>query len=101
MLFSWQHRRCAAWTLPRRAGSLCVQSSLEMIPSRVLVPLLSVWWLFVVAADPDDGFYPYGPANDDVALPKDDDVSSPEIRLSVPVTFYGEKYNSLYVSTPL
>lgn len=34
----------------------------------------------------------------DQHLPKQDEVSSPEIKLAVPIVFYNEKYSSIFVS---
>ncbi|CAG7838551.1 unnamed protein product [Allacma fusca] len=43
--------------------------------------------------------YPFGPAESDASLPRDtDDVASPEFRLSTPIVFYGQQYNSIYVN---
>ncbi|GBP55566.1 Nidogen-1 [Eumeta japonica] len=44
-----------------------------------------------------DQFYPYGPGLD-VQLPKGYEIASPEIKLKVPVVFYGEIYDSIYVN---
>lgn len=42
-------------------------------------------------------FYSYGPAYDS-QLPKQNDVSSQEIPLAVPIRFFGESYTSIFVS---
>lgn len=42
-------------------------------------------------------FYPYGPAYDS-QLPRQDDISSQEIHLKVPIRFYDETYSSVFVS---
>uniref|UniRef100_A0A8D0G9T0 NIDO domain-containing protein n=1 Tax=Sphenodon punctatus TaxID=8508 RepID=A0A8D0G9T0_SPHPU len=42
--------------------------------------------------------YPYGEAVGDQKNPKDDDGTSPEIHISQPYSFYGKKYNSLFVN---
>ncbi|KAJ7304140.1 hypothetical protein JRQ81_011668 [Phrynocephalus forsythii] len=42
--------------------------------------------------------YPYGKAVGDQTTPKEDDGTSPRIRISEPFTFYGKKYNSVYVN---
>ncbi|XP_066494913.1 sushi, nidogen and EGF-like domain-containing protein 1 [Tiliqua scincoides] len=42
--------------------------------------------------------YPYGPTVGDSVNPKSDDGTSPEISISVPFTFYGRPYKSLYVN---
>ncbi|CAG0918033.1 unnamed protein product, partial [Notodromas monacha] len=43
---------------------------------------------------------PFGPEEGDVSLPSDrDDVSSPEVTLKVPIWFYGDSYDSIYVNS--
>lgn len=42
-------------------------------------------------------FYSYGPAYDS-QLPRQNDVSSLEISLAVPIKFFGETYSSVFVS---
>ncbi|KAJ6650243.1 hypothetical protein lerEdw1_013478 [Lerista edwardsae] len=42
--------------------------------------------------------YPYGTSEGDSVNPKSDDGTSPEIIISVPFTFYGKPYTSLYVN---
>lgn len=44
-----------------------------------------------------DQFYPYGPTLD-ASLPKGQTASSPEVPLKVPITFYGESYETIFVS---
>uniref|UniRef100_A0A1B6D9X9 Nidogen n=1 Tax=Clastoptera arizonana TaxID=38151 RepID=A0A1B6D9X9_9HEMI len=44
-----------------------------------------------------NGFYGYGPASD-ASLPRQNDVSSPEIPLTVPIVLYGEEFNSIFVN---
>jgi hypothetical protein len=52
----------------------------------------------LISAIPTELLYQHGPGTDQV-LPQDqDDASSPEISLKVPIVFYGETYNSIYVS---
>lgn len=41
--------------------------------------------------------YPQG-SDQDRYLPREDDVSSHEIRLTTPIVFYGERYESIFVS---
>lgn len=43
-------------------------------------------------------FYPHGPWTDQ-RVPRGADASSPEIPLNVPVIFYGQEYDSVFVST--
>lgn len=50
-------------------------------------------------AIPRELLYPSGFRNDQL-LPRDqDEASSPEITLQVPIVFYGETYNTIYVSS--
>ncbi|XP_067318506.1 sushi, nidogen and EGF-like domain-containing protein 1 [Anolis sagrei] len=42
--------------------------------------------------------YPYGTDQGDTKNPKSDDGTSSKINIPVPFTFYGKKYNSLYVN---
>ncbi|KAH0631336.1 hypothetical protein JD844_005625 [Phrynosoma platyrhinos] len=42
--------------------------------------------------------YPYGTDQGDTKNPKSDDGASSEITITVPFTFYGKKYHSLYVN---
>jgi hypothetical protein len=52
----------------------------------------------VCSAIPRELLYPHG-AGIDLVLPQDqDEAASPEIALQVPIVFYGETYNSIYVS---
>lgn len=44
-----------------------------------------------------DQFYPNGPGLDQ-KLPKGHDIPSPEVFLKVPITFYGETYDTIFVS---
>lgn len=45
-----------------------------------------------------DDLYTHGQGLD-TQLPLDDDSSSEEVQLSVPIVFYGQQYTSLFVST--
>lgn len=45
-----------------------------------------------------DQFYPHGPGYDQT-LPRGSEVLSPEISLKVPIKFYGETYDTLFVSS--
>jgi hypothetical protein len=50
------------------------------------------------SAIPRELLYPHG-AGIDLVLPQDqDEAASPEIALQVPIVFYGETYNAIYVS---
>lgn len=52
-----------------------------------------------IDAVPVEKFYPFGSEHGDTALSKNArETSSPEIQLRVPVKFYSDLYNSLYVS---
>ncbi|CAN8003110.1 unnamed protein product [Ixodes hexagonus] len=46
---------------------------------------------------PTSDLYPFG-VNQDHSLPKENDISSAEVQLSHPVTFYGTEYSTLYVN---
>lgn len=46
-----------------------------------------------------DQFYPHGPGYLDQNLPRGSEVSSPEISLKVPIKFYGETYDTIFVSS--
>jgi hypothetical protein len=53
----------------------------------------------VCSAIPRELLYPHG-AGIDLVLPQDqDEAASPEIALQVPIVFYGETYNAIYVSS--
>lgn len=41
--------------------------------------------------------YPYG-VNQDQSLPRENDISSAEVQLNTPITFYGTEYSTLYVN---
>ena len=59
--------------------------------------LLLVLYTYSASARPT--LLNYGLDHRDVLLPRDqDDVASSPFRLRVPVTFYGQQYNSIYVS---
>lgn len=60
----------------------------------VLAPLL----LGLAEALQRGFLYPHGRGVPDKILPPQDDVSSPELFLRTPIVFYGEVYNSIYVS---
>ncbi|KAK7504329.1 hypothetical protein BaRGS_00004633 [Batillaria attramentaria] len=65
---------------------------------------LSVWTaavaavMVVVGGVPQQLMYPFGPDVDDKILPPNDDVSSDEIALSVPIVFFDSTFDSIYVS---
>ena len=46
-------------------------------------------------------FYPYDVQQGDERLPVGDDISSSEVQLVVPITFYESLHTSLYVSTQI
>jgi len=59
---------------------------------------LIVLCVSLCSAIPRELLYPHG-AGEDLVLPQDqDEASSSEISLKVPIVFYGETYNSIYVS---
>ncbi|KAF4521231.1 hypothetical protein B566_EDAN005442 [Ephemera danica] len=51
-----------------------------------------------VISVPRDLLYPYGPEAFDRQLPNEDEGASPEIELTVPIAFFDEIYNSIYVN---
>lgn len=64
--------------------------------------LLSFLWsclyLFCAAnAIPQTLLYDYA-VSDGLQLPKGDEVSSPEIKLTKPIVFYGRPFDTIYVS---
>lgn len=60
---------------------------------------LIVLCVSLCSAIPRELLYPHG-AGEDQVLPQDqDEASSPEISLKVPIVFYGETYNSIYVNS--
>jgi hypothetical protein len=50
-----------------------------------------------VKAVPRQLMYPFGPEVSDKSLPANDDFSSDEIPLRVPIVFFSSKYDSIYV----
>ena len=76
------------------------QSALKMfnwrlfLLSQVIISLCSS----VVSLEKSD-FFPYGPGTEDQVLPTEDNVSSSEIKLAVPLTLYDTKYPSIWVSS--
>ncbi|KAI1284954.1 Nidogen-1 [Halotydeus destructor] len=52
----------------------------------------------LVHSVPPQLLFPYGAENGDQEMPKGDDVSSPEIRLSVPITFYENTFDSIFIN---
>jgi hypothetical protein len=65
---------------------------------RFVGAVLIVFCVSLCSAIPRELLYPHGTGTDQV-LPQDqDEASSPEISLKVPIVFYGETYNSIYVS---
>ncbi|KAJ9588281.1 hypothetical protein L9F63_018354, partial [Diploptera punctata] len=61
--------------------------------------LLVCCLLRACSAIPRDLLYPHGTGIDKI-LPQDqDEASSPELTLQVPIVFYGETYNSIYVNS--
>lgn len=50
-------------------------------------------------AAPKNYLYNYGEEAGDKSLPKEDEVASPEIGLRAPIVFFGQVYNTIFVST--
>jgi hypothetical protein len=49
-------------------------------------------------AIPRELLYPHGAGTDQALAQDQDEAASPEIALQVPIVFYGETYNTIYVS---
>ncbi len=47
---------------------------------------------------PKQAFFPFGQEHGDKRLPVGDDISSEEVQLKTPISFYDETFSSLYVS---
>ena len=62
--------------------------------------LLSLISLFPeISGRQSDKLFPYGLDERDSTLPRDnDDISSPEFRVTVPIVLYGQQFSSGYVS---
>jgi len=60
---------------------------------------LIVLCVSLCSAIPRELLYPYGDGEDQALPQEQDEASSPEISLNVPIVFYGETYNSIYVSS--
>jgi len=60
---------------------------------------LIIMFSVIESSNSESILYPFGLDEGDQALSRDiDDISSQEIKLVVPVVFYGQKHSSLYVS---
>ena len=64
---------------------------------RVFVFCLPFCYSLLISSLPVQQLYPFG-QRDDQLLPVGDEVSSPEIHLSIPIVFYENEYNSIFVS---
>ena len=69
------------------------------VNGRALVPLVALLLVTGVRGISKDAFFPYGAEVYDDELPKRDEVSSPELKLSVPLLFYNQEYEGAYVSS--
>lgn len=69
------------------------------VPS-ILLPLVLLALLLAAPSQsvPKSYFYRYGEDAGDTQLPDEDEVSSTEIGLRVPIVFYGQIYQSIFVS---
>lgn len=65
------------------------------------VVLLGAAWIGLCEGISYDLFYSYGYQFGDVVLERGDDVSSNEISLDVPIVFYDQRYNRIFVSTTM
>lgn len=66
-----------------------------------VVVLLGAAWIGLCEGISYDLFYSYGYQFGDVVLERGDDVSSNEISLDVPIVFYDQRYNRIFVSTTM
>lgn len=64
------------------------------------VVLLGAAWIGLCEGIPYDLFYSYGYQFGDTVLERGDDVSSNEVSLDVPIVYYDQRYNSIFVSIP-
>lgn len=65
------------------------------------VVLLGAAWIGLCEGIPYDLFYSYGYQFGDTVLERGDDVSSNEVSLDVPIVYYDQRYNSIFVSTTI
>ncbi|KAL3211186.1 hypothetical protein MRX96_000866 [Rhipicephalus microplus] len=64
-------------------------------PACTVFSLLLFVWSVNGLSEAD--LYPYG-VNQDQSLPRENDISSAEVQLNTPITFYGTEYSTLYVN---
>lgn len=69
-------------------------------PLKEVLCFLSVWVIGHVDGIPQGLLYEHN-VPEAVILPKTDDGSSREIKLKEPIVFFGNSYDSIYVSTCL
>lgn len=62
------------------------------------VVLLGAAWIGLCEGIPYDLFYSYGYQFGDTVLERGDDVSSNEVSLDVPIVYYDQRYNSIFVN---
>lgn len=61
--------------------------------------LLTFWSVDTVYSIDRSNLFPFGsPFVEDSVLKGSDNISSPEIKLAVPIAFYDQLYQSIYVS---
>lgn len=70
--------------------------SLKMLKAKIIL-LLICYLIFNCNAITKDQLYPFG-IQDDHLRQDSDDVSSPEVQLSIPIVFYENIYKSIFVS---
>lgn len=63
---------------------------------KVLIFCCTILFAVEIFSFPSKLLYDF--SNIGTSLPNLDDVSSPEIKLKVPIVFYGQKYSSIFVS---
>lgn len=80
------------------------KSSVIVLKRRIMKALqVLVCFIFLlkqICGLPEELLYEHKVAHA-VQLPKEDDVSSAEIKLKVPIIFYGTKFNTIFVSNHL
>ena len=71
-----------------------------MFTWQVTFILLTIWSFNALAIDRSD-LFPFGNEMEDTTLKASDDVSSGEIKLALPIAFYDQLYQRIYVSVSI
>ena len=66
--------------------------------ARRLAPAVVLLLAASVHGIPKSEFFPFGDKVYDDVLPKKDEISSPQLKFSVPMLFYKQEYSGAYVS---